>query len=407
MYKNNEPDRIRRVKTFFLIYNGPMFSFLKKKPKEEITSLVTLVTSYGVIGAVVKQFIKPGSVEKPVVLFSCESLTPLSQGIHEGYLRGTLSHTLKQTIRKCRDYMPAYDQLVCSIGEPWVSSMTRVAHLEKREPFVVTKKLIEDLIIRETKLFEQETIRNYTGREEVGILEVSKPLIDANGYRTDQYLHQSVTSLDMHLTFSLAPTLLIEQLAEVFADAFHRTDVVFQSFDLAKMRLLNAYPQGTIFEMGGVTTPITLLDHKEPSSFASIPGGLHSLEQSLVDLFRIPRRDLDAVLSLVGDVDVLEHERKAVSHKISTAYQSLNNQFPIHLARIKKQVERYHQPIVVVGHPRWMMVLESLLRQEMGAPIIIPPQNVLHEDLFFTHQARTVTNPLALAILHATHYEKQ
>jgi hypothetical protein len=181
VYKKNEEQENVRVKKKILIYNRTMFSFLKKKPKNEVVRLVCLVTSYAVTAAVVKNYHKLGTVQQPVILFSCESIIPSRHTSNLVLLEVAVAEALRSVLNRCRTHTPMYDELICTIGEPWVMSTTRSAHLEKREAFSITQKLVNDLVAREKKLFEQEIVRTYADKEGVGLLQVSQPVIDANG----------------------------------------------------------------------------------------------------------------------------------------------------------------------------------------------------------------------------------
>ncbi len=208
-----------------------MFSFLKKTTPEEKTILVCLVTSYAVTGAVVKVYRKSGAVAAPVVMYTHESLVNLPRDIKNYSLIDEVESAFRKAVMGCKKHYPKYDAIHCCVGEPWITSMTRTAHLEKRDAFIVNKKLIDDLVIRETKLFEQEMSKGGLEVADKGLLETSQYRVDINGYRvTDEVYIQSeknaprAQSVDVHITYTIAQTSIIDVAMNVFADAFHRTD---------------------------------------------------------------------------------------------------------------------------------------------------------------------------------------
>lgn len=395
-----------RVKKNILIYNTVMFSFLKKKPHPEQLHLVCLVTSYAVTAAVVKVFTQSDSVQEPIMLFSCESVLPIRDTLGFSTDAGITYTALRHVIEECKKNYPVYDRLYCTIGEPWITSTTRTAHLEKREAFSLTKKLIDDLVLRESKLFEQEIVRTYAGTEEVALLQVSRPLIDANGYRIANPVNALVASVDVHCTFSIVSMRLIDGLIGVFADAFHRTDVVFTSFDLAKESLLSNYDQGTIIELGGDTIQVLIKQQGITTLFAAIPEGLHRFEYAIMQLFEVLQKKVSAVLSFAHDDNILQHERERYYHRIVSAYEEISPSVALHSIDIKKHIQQLPSPVVAIGNPDWIEVIKPVLEKDFGTSIIIPRADLLHDQVIISRQAHVTNQLLLLAVLHAIRYEK-
>lgn len=378
-----------------------MFSFLKKAPKDESTILVSLVTSYAVTAAVVKIYRRPGTVQLPVVLFSCESILPTRQVRRAAGLESMVADAAMDALNQCRKRHQTYDELVCTIGEPWVTTSARVAHLERGEPFKVTAKTVKDLVAKETKLFEQEIVGQVTEIDQIGLLEVSEPLVDANGYRVRDYVGSLVQTLDVHLVFSLAQASVVDAMLGAFADVFHRTDVSFRSFDIAKMKLLQDCQHGVILEMGGLTTAVTVFEDAAASYFASIPVGLHNIEESLAEALGVPRSKISNALTLAYDSNVIAAERAAADAHVTRSYQSLGNDFALHVADIKKHVQRFEEPVIIIGQPSWLPVLASSVERDIGSSVSVPTHDLLRKHLLVAHDAHVLTNPLSLAILHA------
>lgn len=387
-----------------------MFSFLRKRQKDEHVRLVCLVTGYAVSGAVVKVFTKPGAINRPVVLYSTEVLIRIPQLAGFSTATHDVQYALKQVIAACKNVVPHYDELRCVVGEPWIMSTTRTAHLEKRESFSVNQKLIDDLVLRETKLFEQEMAREYSSGDEYGLLEMGAPLVDLNGYRVTAGHYAANAGVaarvvDVHCTYTIAPVSLIESLTEVYVDMFHRTDVVFHSFDHAKRILLDTYDHGVICELGGGSMPCMLVNHKTPTHFAVIPTGLHIFERALMDLFGVPRTKVSGIFAFTRDQNILKHERDVYHTRISTAYEAFAGAIPFHVTQIKKYVQEFREPVVVIGRPEWLGHLKELLSNDLHKSVIIPSQDTLSDSLVFTHEVESLSIPLTLSLIHSLRYE--
>lgn len=383
-----------------------MFSFLNKKPQDEQVHLVCLVTSYAVTAAVVKVYTRPESVQEPVLLFSCESIIPIREESDYRTSAALTYEAMKQVLNKCRTFNPVYDRLYCTIGDPWITSSTRTAHLEKREAFSLTQKLIDDLVARESKLFEQEIARTYAGIEEVGLLQTSRPLIDANGYRIANPINALVASVDVHITFSLVSLRLTDGMVGVFADVFHRTDVTFTSFDLAKAALLHDYNQGTVVELGGDMTSILVKQRGVPELFAAIPEGLHRFEYAIMQLFEVLHKKVSTVLSFASDENIIQHERERYYQRIVRAYQEISPAIALQIIDIKKHMPQLPEPVVVIANPEWVGILKPLLEKDLDTRIIIPRPDLLTDQVIITRQALVSNHALLITVLHAIRYEK-
>lgn len=399
-----------RVKKLFLIYNITMFSFLEKSKKSERIHLVCLITGYAISGAVVKIFTKQGSVNRPVVLYSTEVPIRIPQLAEISSTTDDIQQALKQVITDCKRVVPHYDELHCVVGEPWIISTTRTAHLEKREGFLINKKVVSELLSRETKLFEQEMIKEYATGEEYGLLEMSMPIVDLNGYRVDAHHYEqnkgiTARTLDVHCTYTIAPVEIIEQIVEVCVDAFHRTDIIFHSFDHAKRILLENYEYGVICELGGETIPCMIISRKIPTHFSVIPTGLHTFENMLMNAFGISQSKIPSIFSFTGDENILMGNRDVYHTRILDAYEEFAQVIPFHVAEIKKYIQEFREPVVVIGRPEWLGHLKKLLERDLYKSVIIPSQDTLSDSLVITQTANSVTVPLTLAIIHSLHHE--
>lgn len=388
-----------------------MFSFLRKSPKEEQTLLVCLITSHAVTGAVVKMFKRPGAIERPVVLYAHEVFVRLPELHSVASLNRDVSQALREVVTQCRKKYPKYDAIHCCLGEPWIVTSTRTAHLEKRDPFLVNEKLINDLVTRETKLFEQEMAQQYAELPERGLIETGKPVVEINGYRVDRSLYQSkkgipqAQTVDVHITYSITEADIIEEILEVFLDTVHHTNVVFQSFDHAKVFLLDAMKQGTICELGGLTMPCMVVSEKVPTHFASIPASMHTFERALMNLFAVTRSKINTLFAFTRDENILHHERDVYHKRILGAYHAYGTGIPFHVSQVKKFIGDFREPVIVIGRPEWIGQLKDLLSADFGTSLIIPPQDLLRDQVLVAHETSAVSIPIMLAVIHATTYE--
>lgn len=379
-----------------------MFSFLKKQSHSESVSLVCLVTGYSVVGMVVSEF-KQKTKTIPHVIYSYEVKIPVSYD-HDGQ---TFEHfvttALGDVIKKCRIVAPKYNSITCSIGEPWVISYSRVAHLEKRDPFIVSKSIIDDLVSRETKLFEQEIIKGniHMAAREQGLLEVTRPLIMINGYQASDYPRLPVATVDVHIVYSVAPVDFVEKLSTVFLEAFHAHHVTFQSFEHAKLFLGYLQDQVSLFEIGGVNSTFSLMEKGFMHTFAPVPVGLHALEHKLSQEFNVPRSRLDYVFSYAHDQNILEHLRDVYVQRIMRSYIPFGDVIPRTLLEIKKNVGIIPEPIFIISHRSDIHIFEALLKRDISNRLVVLSVDHLLPYVHFHESVLLPTIPAGLAVIHA------
>lgn len=378
-----------------------MFSFLKKTSAKETTLLVSVVTSYSVTGSVVRMYHTKGSVGVPVVLFSYEEKIPLRHGRNTELLQQSVLETLKNVLEKCRSFSGHYEKLICTVGEPWVESFSRTSHLEKKEPFLVSQKLIDDLILRESRLFEQEIIRDHQSTEEMGIVGISDSTIDINGYRTSHFIKTSAKSLDVHLTFSLAPAGFAESLIGIFTDVFHRTDVFISSMDTARSLLIPVEQKATVLHLGGTTSSLSIIDRGHSIFHSNIPDGLSSVEKNIAHLFALENQDISSVMKFSSDENILNHHRDVYYQRIEAAYRDLGISIRRGILELKRHVEQIPQPLVIVADPFWITVLIPMISQDIGSPVFLLDETFANTKIIYPQNVSRKKVSLSIAILQA------
>ena len=380
-----------------------MTSFFSKDTKKgDRTLCVCSITSYAVTASVVRVLHHESAATNPVVLFSCEEKIPAYHDRDPQVLtRVALLHT-KYALERCRSFQGAIDTLVCTIGEPWIVTYFRSAHLERAEPFKVLQKTIDDVVTREKRVFEQEILENYTeGDIEMGIVDISRPSVVVNGYPINELSNIPARTLDVHLSVSMAPVVLFEGLVGVYADVFHRTDVVFQSADIARSYAFARRDTATVLDIGGLSSSLSVFDHGRVLHEVALPVGLIDLEEGLRDVFGMKSLHLSSLMRLAEDDRVLEHERGRFAEKITTASALFCRGIERGMLELKRRIPQVSEPVSVFSGRNWLTVVQSGIQGAVGEPISLVQPQLLAPVLTFARGAETESSALALAILQA------
>lgn len=379
-----------------------MISRLFKTLPTEQTWCVCSVGSYTVSAAVVRIYHRPGSITKPIVLFSCEQVIPLYYENNIEALEKFVFSATHTVLEQCRSYYGNFDKLVCTIGEPWASAFPRSIHIEKTNTFKVVAPTIDDAIIRETRLFEQEIFRDFGDGEPLGIIGVSKPLIDINGYRVFDYMNTTAKTVDIHLVFSLAPVYFVEELIAIFGDVFHRTDVFISSLDTARPLLLPQERMVTILDIGGYSSTLSIIHHGHVVSQTRIGEGLSDIENSIREQFGIPHSQISSVMQFANDQGVLRNHRDIYYRRIQTAYESFGESLRATVSQIKIQTGSLPNHLIAIGTPPWLSVFDPFISSDTETDTQFLPEGFFDEQLVLSKQAVTQNVHLMLSIIQAT-----
>lgn len=354
-------------------------SFFSKLSTEK-NHLVCVATSYAAIAAIVRTYHGDDTVRHPVVLFSHTEPVEYHHGRNPALVSEITCQAMGRAISVCRKIRPDFDRLICAIGEPWVTTMSRSVHLEKKDPFMVTKKNLDDLITRDKKLFEQDITKDFPGRD-IGLVQASRPVVWINGYQVTHPLGVQAASIDVAVAYSIADAGFMDELGGVFLDAFHRDDIAFISTDIAQIRGIPKTVQRTIVNLGGSTSVISVIDRGRSTFFLSLPSGLLDFEQRIAESFGITKSQISSVMNFATDEKLLAHERDLYYARIETAYAPMGDA----LRRAGMQLARHIGMLpgqgYVTGIPDWISVLKPLIEKDLGVELSdIPTGDVMHAD---------------------------
>jgi len=352
-------------------------SFFSKKSTEK-NHLVCVITSYAAIASVVRMYHGEGATGHPVVLFSHFEMIENRHGRNVAMLNESACQAMARAIGVCKKSRPDFDQLICAIGEPWITTMSRSVHLEKKDPLLVTKKIIDDLVSRDKKLFEIDIARDFPGRD-IELVQSSRPVVWINGYQVVHPLGTQAATIDVSVMYSIADGGFVDELSGVFIDAFHRENVSFISTDIAQMRGVPETTNRVMVNLGGSTSNISIIDRGRSTYHISIPAGLHDIEHSIAQEFGVTKSGIASVMKFASDEKLLAHERDDYYRRIEKSYAFLGEMIRRAGMELKRHIGMLPSTGYVSGIPEWITVLSPLLEKDLEIELSpIPAGNVVY-----------------------------
>ncbi len=313
--------------------------FSKTKEKDELV-LVFDVGSSSVGGALfwMQQSGIPKivfSVREPIVLekkinidrfllFTTKSLNIVASQIHQAGLG-------------------APSKIFCVLSSPWYVSQTRVISLEKNTPFVFTSKLADELIKKETSLFEDEYSAKYLhAGNSVRSIELKNIKTMLNGYETAKPLNQKTKQLEMTIFVSISPEQVLGKIEETIKKHFNFKQIKFSSFVLASFAVVRDMSMHQdnflLIDIGGEVTDIAMVKKNILRESISFPVGRNFMIRGATSALDCTFAEAQSFISLFQNGHAADTTKKKLQPIIDKLKTEWLKKFQESLANISNDV---------------------------------------------------------------------
>ena len=255
-----------------------MFSFSRSKP-----GLIALfdIGSSSVRGGLVS--IKKGKA--PHIEFTTRERIPLSvdlspkrlfSGMIDALNRANTS-MIKATNGK------RVNQVVYAFSSPWSATQTKVVTIEKTKPFILTKKMIDDVIDDAEKKFEEESIGKTNDGTGDKLVTMERRIIQVNlnGHGVESPYEKKSNRADISFFTSIIPRSVLDKVSDTSLIAYHQKDPHLFSFPLIAFSLLrDTYKDVHDFvflDIGGELTDVSIIKDDLIVETGSFPLGMNFL----------------------------------------------------------------------------------------------------------------------------------
>lgn len=257
-----------------------MFSFFRKIQKTE-RILVLHIGSGSVMGTLVSidgtktTMHASASIDIPI-------LSDLTLPQFEKETLNALEKALK-TIAEARLAPP--DRVAVYFSSPWYASQVRSAKMSRPTSFVVTKALIDDMIARELKAFEEEQISQKAGTaDELRAIDSKIMQVKLNEYPHTDPIGISTRELELSIFISVAPLHILKAFESVIERTYH-APITFSSFLLASFLVTRDFFSNVhsyvLVDVGGEVSDVTLVREGTIFQSVSFPHGCNFVLRKL------------------------------------------------------------------------------------------------------------------------------
>ena len=260
----------------------------------------------------------------PKIILSIREPIELKEKIDFDKLLSSTIKTLEMVIRKISAKgLGAPTKFFCVLSSPWYSSQVRIISLKKNISFIFTSKLADELIQKESFLFEEEYLKNSPSKNKVCLIELKNMRTMLNGYITNKPLNQKTKEIEMAVFISMSPEKVLNSIENIIDKHFHQKNVKFSSFALASFTVARDMfihqDNFALIDIGGEITEISLVKKDALNSSASFPIGYNYIVRGLSSSLKCSLDEAKSYISLYKD----NHASIAVENKLKPIIEKL------------------------------------------------------------------------------------
>lgn len=236
----------------------------------------------------------------------------------------------------------APEEIVCVLASPWFIGETRELHIEKPEPFYITKGMIDDLVSDELKNLVDIYKKKYEDMEGESVLIESKIFQSRlNGYKTEDPIGKKAKTLDLHLFVSISPEVCLTRIKDSLMKVFHHTPISFSTFLTSiytgareRFEDNDAY---FLIDIRGELTDIAIVSGDVLISTISFPIGKYGIVRAFRE-FGMPVDQAKSLISLHAN-NMLDDKSKAeIAPTIEQVQKSWSVMFEKSIAMLPKTI---------------------------------------------------------------------
>jgi hypothetical protein len=239
----------------------------------------------------------------------------------------SISKSLKNVLKQLhlgRDLLP--ERFHCFLSSPLYVGQTRVSNLVQNKPFRVSRKMIQELILKEAELYAEEQPLLYP--EVIGdknfIFENNLMQIKLNGYETNNPYDKLATKISWSQYISVGSKVIIEKLREIF-HAENNLPVDFHSFTNANFfafkDIMPDPDNFIIIDILGKLTDLVVVSEGILIEHSSYPLGLDKLVDRLAEELEATKEEARSILRMYTSKTINSNA------KIQTAINTIKNEW--------------------------------------------------------------------------------
>jgi len=216
--------------------------------------------------------------QKPKVLFTTRSQITFGENFNSENFLVQMTKALTDVAGKIEAvHLGAPVKAYCFLASPWQASQARIIRQNRYTPFILTSKMLSELVEKEINLFGQMQADQHTALgENIQLLNTEIMQVKLNGYKTSDRFGKKAKEMETALFVSISPDRVLGSL-KYHIEKFFSLDVKFYSFPFVSFVVSrDIFPNESNFlivDIAGELTDITLIKDEILEESISFPRG--------------------------------------------------------------------------------------------------------------------------------------
>ncbi len=291
------------------------FSFSLRSKHKEKTILVVDIGSASVGVALVALSPK----KNPHILLSEREEIPSQPELSAPKLRramegalGRALRTIGKNLRKHHYSLPA--RVVCTLSAPWSLEKTRHIITESESLFVVTERMVDDILEVDMGNLKQE-LSGTLPTEDIFVFERRVLGASLDGYQVSSPFGRKTTRLDTIALFGVSSKKVMDGIVSYIGRVFHTKQIEWSSFSLASFSAIrDIFPHEKDFlllDITGEATTVSLIKNDLLDQSLFFPRGRNTLIRELSLGMNVPHEAAGSLFKMYlrGTLNEQKHEQ--------------------------------------------------------------------------------------------------
>ena len=306
------------------------------------------------------------------------------------------------------------------VSSPWYSSETKVVKVSRKDPFVITKDLLEGVMADEVELFLKKIGKNSSAAaEEMEILDKEIMRFVVNGYPIKNPLKKTTSELSFSIYLSAVKKNFLNNLQETLSHFFGSAEIkiVSEPFALYKIlsEMVNSEEGFLVVDVGGEVTEVYLIRNGILEDVKNFSWGENLVVRRLASSMKV---ELGEALSFFK-ADNSGDLKEGMSEKIAPAVEGVCTEWQNFLSESLSEMGKnvpLPQTLILLGGIAGSDVLKKCVNSPdfssftiLGKPfnvVTLPPESFESKISFSGVDKDKMTTPLLLALGASRYAEK-
>jgi cell division ATPase FtsA len=289
----------------------------------------------------------------------------------------------------------APDRVAVYLASPWYAAQVRVARMSRETAFVASRSLLNDMIARELKAFEEEELgKSHAAGLTLRAIESKTVQVKLNGYPTPDPLDLSARDLELSIFLSVSPEKTLKGI-EAIVEKECKAKLSFATFLSASFIVTRDFfphqDDYLLIDVGGEITDVTLVRGGALIRSVSFPRGRNFLLRKLAKGLKRTIPESIAICTLYREDKVEESIKNACTDILKEAKDEWLDSFQKALFTDSNELSVPDTVMLSVGSDIAPWFIETIRREEFHQhalsdkefKIVLLDAQAFHESLAF------------------------